>query len=30
MVLVAGMVPLPGEKGEDWWANTGFGWAARD
>ena len=30
MVLVAGMVPLPGEKGEDWWANTGFGSAARD
>ena len=24
MVLVAGMVPLPGEKGEDWWANTGY------
>ena len=30
MVLVAGMVPLPGEKGEDWWANTGFAPAARD
>ena len=30
MVLVAGMVPLPGEKGEDWWANTGFASAARD
>ena len=30
MVLVAGMVPLPGEKGDDWWANTGFESAARD
>ena len=30
MVLVAGMVPLPGEKGEDWWANTGFASAARE
>ena len=30
MVLVAGMVPLPGEKGEDWWTNTGFESAARD
>jgi pimeloyl-ACP methyl ester carboxylesterase len=24
MVLVAGMVPLPGEKGDDWWPNTGY------
>jgi pimeloyl-ACP methyl ester carboxylesterase len=24
MVLVAGMVPLPGEKGEDWLTNTGY------
>jgi pimeloyl-ACP methyl ester carboxylesterase len=24
MVLVAGMVPLPGEKGDDWWTNTGY------
>jgi pimeloyl-ACP methyl ester carboxylesterase len=24
MVLVAGMVPLPGERGEDWMANTGY------
>ena len=24
LVLVAGMVPAPGEKGEDWWANTGY------
>ena len=30
MVLVAGMVPLPGETGEDWSANTGFESAARD
>ncbi|MQA73930.1 MAG: alpha/beta fold hydrolase [Solirubrobacterales bacterium] len=28
MVLVAGMVPLPGERGEDWPANTGFEQAA--
>jgi pimeloyl-ACP methyl ester carboxylesterase len=30
MVLVAGMVPLPGEKGEDWSANTGYESAARE
>ena len=30
MVLVAGMVPLPGEKGEDWSANTGYEQAARE
>src|SRR4051794_5526378 len=24
IVLVAGMVPLPGERGEDWFANTGY------
>jgi pimeloyl-ACP methyl ester carboxylesterase len=30
MVLVAGMVPLPGEKAEDWWANTGYEQAARE
>ena len=30
MVLVAGMVPLPGETGEAWSANTGFESAARD
>jgi pimeloyl-ACP methyl ester carboxylesterase len=30
MVLVAGMVPLPGEKGEDWPANTGYESAARE
>ena len=29
MVLVAGMVPLPGEKGEDWPANTGYEQARR-
>ena len=28
LVLVAGMVPAPGEKGEDWWANTGYAEAA--
>ena len=30
MVLVAGMVPLPGEKGEDWFDNTGYESAARE
>jgi pimeloyl-ACP methyl ester carboxylesterase len=30
MVLVAGMVPLPGERGADWSANTGFEQAARE
>lgn len=30
MVLVAGMVPLPGERGDDWPANTGLNEAARD
>jgi pimeloyl-ACP methyl ester carboxylesterase len=30
MVLVAGMVPLPGEKGEDWSANTGYESAERE
>jgi pimeloyl-ACP methyl ester carboxylesterase len=29
MVLVAGMIPLPGEKGDDWPAHTGFDDAAR-
>jgi pimeloyl-ACP methyl ester carboxylesterase len=24
VVLIAGMVPLPGEKGDDWGANTGY------
>ena len=30
MILVAGMVPFPGETGEDWSANTGYDSAARD
>jgi pimeloyl-ACP methyl ester carboxylesterase len=30
MVLVAGMIPLPGERGDDWSANTGFDEAARN
>jgi pimeloyl-ACP methyl ester carboxylesterase len=30
MVLVAGMVPMPGERGEDWFANTGYEQAARE
>ena len=30
MVLVAGMVPLPGERGEDWSANTGYELAASE
>ena len=29
MVLVAGMIPRPGERGEDWSAGTGFDQAAR-
>jgi pimeloyl-ACP methyl ester carboxylesterase len=29
LVLVAGMIPLPGEKGDEWSANTGFDEAAR-
>lgn len=29
LVLVAGMVPLPGESGEEWWANTGYEEATR-
>jgi pimeloyl-ACP methyl ester carboxylesterase len=29
LVLVAGMIPLPGERGDDWSANTGFDEAAR-
>jgi pimeloyl-ACP methyl ester carboxylesterase len=24
LVLVAGMVPTPGERAEDWWTNTGY------
>jgi pimeloyl-ACP methyl ester carboxylesterase len=30
LVLVAGMVPSPGETGADWWANTGHAEARRD
>ena len=30
MVLVAGMVPLPGERGDDWSAHTGYERAARE
>jgi pimeloyl-ACP methyl ester carboxylesterase len=25
LVLVAGMIPSPGEPPDDWWANTGYG-----
>src|SRR5437016_11711025 len=30
MILEAGMIPLPGEKGEEWLANTGYEQAARE
>jgi pimeloyl-ACP methyl ester carboxylesterase len=30
LVLVAAMIPAPGETGEDWWANTGWKQAARE
>ena len=30
MVLVAGMVPSPGKRGDDWFANTGYASAASD
>lgn len=30
LVLVAAMVPAPGEAGSDWWANTGHGQAFRE
>jgi pimeloyl-ACP methyl ester carboxylesterase len=30
IVLVAGMIPLPGEKGDDWFTNTGFGRATSE
>jgi pimeloyl-ACP methyl ester carboxylesterase len=26
LVLVAGLIPQPGEAGQDWWANTGYEW----
>jgi pimeloyl-ACP methyl ester carboxylesterase len=29
LVLVAGMVPLPGETGEEWWVSTGYEEATR-
>jgi pimeloyl-ACP methyl ester carboxylesterase len=30
LVLVAAMIPSPGETGGDWWANTGYAQAERD
>jgi hypothetical protein len=30
LVLVAGMIPSPGEAPDDWWANTGFELAERE
>jgi pimeloyl-ACP methyl ester carboxylesterase len=30
LVLVAGMIPSPGETGEEWWVNTGYEQAARE
>jgi pimeloyl-ACP methyl ester carboxylesterase len=30
LVLLAGLVPLPGETGEEWWANTGYEDATRE
>jgi pimeloyl-ACP methyl ester carboxylesterase len=30
LVLVAGMIPAPGETGQEWWANTGWEQAARE
>jgi hypothetical protein len=30
LVLVAGMVPRPGEPPDDWWANTGYQQARRE
>jgi pimeloyl-ACP methyl ester carboxylesterase len=30
LVLVAGMIPLPGEAPGDWWANTGYEQARRE
>lgn len=30
LVLVAGMIPAPGESPDDWWRNTGYGDAVRD
>src|SRR5690349_4953099 len=30
LVLVAGMIPAPGEAPGDWWSNTGYGEAVRE
>lgn len=30
LVLVAGMIPSPGEPPDDWWGNTGYGEAVRE
>jgi hypothetical protein len=30
LVLVAGMIPAPGEAPDDWWANTGYSAAVRE
>jgi pimeloyl-ACP methyl ester carboxylesterase len=30
IVLVAAMVPAPGERADEWWANTGYGQAAQE
>ena len=30
LVLLAAMIPAPGEKPGDWWANTGYGAAAKE
>jgi pimeloyl-ACP methyl ester carboxylesterase len=30
LVLVAGMIPSPGETGSEWWVNTGYEQAVRD
>jgi pimeloyl-ACP methyl ester carboxylesterase len=30
LVLIAGMVPSPGETGEEWWVSTGYEQAARE
>jgi pimeloyl-ACP methyl ester carboxylesterase len=30
LVLLAGMVPAPGERAEDWWVNTGYAEARRE
>jgi pimeloyl-ACP methyl ester carboxylesterase len=30
LVLIAGMVPAPGERVRDWWSNTGYDWVGDD